>query len=192
MAWLRQRDIDDEKRTPHVIVRLRGRFSHLGVSPAKAESELKKLGVKTGWKILDFGCGSGVYTMAAARLAGRKGMVHAVDLHPANLEMIEKKAKELGLGNIDTVYSDLHTGIDDESMDAALICNELKRRKNVKELLEEVHRVIKPSGVLLVWESGMKRDMTRERVLKDGLFQYKGSEGKVLKFRKIKGAFHEI
>ncbi len=192
MAWLWQRDIDNEKRTPHIIMKVRHRVSHRGFRIQRAEDELKSLGVKKGMTVADFGCGTGVYTIAAAMIVGDKGTVHAVDLHPTPLEMIERKAKEMGIGNIDTIYSDIETGVGKNSVDIVMFFDVLKNTRRVRDLMGEAHRIVKMDGTLVVRQSGMKEDRTKEIILKDGFFIYTGRHGKDMTFRKIKGAFHEV
>ena len=136
MGIFRKEDIDNERRAPGFLVKAKGSLSHAGTGTKKAESELKTLGIKEGWNILDFGCGSGIYTIAAAKVVGKTGNVHAVDLHPASLEVIEKKAQKLGVGNVDTIYSDIDTGIDDESVDAVLAYDVIRGIKKVRLLLK--------------------------------------------------------
>lgn len=192
MAWLWQRDIDNEKRTPGVIVKFRGKVGHRDFRTAGAEADLRSLGLGTGGVVLDFGCGTGVYTIAAARVVGPSGRVHAVDLHPTALEMIERRASSLGLHNVDTIYSDLETGVDDESVDAVLFYDVLRRAKRRRELLSEAYRVVKEDGLLLIRQTRMREDRIHDVVLKDGLFCYLGKHGKTMKYRKIEGTFHEI
>ncbi len=192
MAWLWQRNIDDEKRAPHFLMKIKHRVSHRKFRTKRAEDDLKSLGVEKGMTVVDFGCGTGVYTIAAARIVGNKGTVHAVDLHPTLLELAEKKALEMGLTNIDTIYSDLETGVDDGSADVVLFYNVLKNVKRVRELLTEANRIVKEKGILLVRQTDTREDRVKDMVLKDGLFSFLGSHGNTLKFRRIKGSFHEI
>ncbi len=191
-AWPWQKDIDNEKRTPNVIVKMKGKVTHRSFRTKSAESDLRSLGLKEDNVILDFGCGTGIYTIAAARVVGEKGTVHAVDLHPEILSMIEKRAASLGLKNIDTIYSDLETGVDEESVDAVLFYDVLKGKKMVRDLLSEAYRVVKEDGSLFVRQPGIKEDRVKDMVIKDGLFSYMGKHGKTLKFRKIEGEFHEV
>jgi ubiquinone/menaquinone biosynthesis C-methylase UbiE len=192
MAWPWKNDIDNEKRTPHVLVRVKGGLVHRGFRVRNAEKELRELGLREGCSVLDFESGAGVYTIAAARVVGVKGMVHAVDIHPTSLAMIEKKSKSLGLSNVDTIYSDLETGIDASSVDFVIFYNVLSGKKRVKGLLSEACRVVKPTGMLLVKQPGMKEDKVNERVLKDGFFSFAGRQGMVLRYSKIMGAFREV
>ncbi|MBN1896293.1 MAG: class I SAM-dependent methyltransferase [Candidatus Aenigmarchaeota archaeon] len=192
MAWLWQRDIDDEKRTPHAVMKMKNMLGHREFRMKSAEKELKSLGLKAGHNILDFGCGSGVYTFAAAKIVGDEGTVHAVDIHPTVIYDIESRALKLGIRNIDTIYSDLETGIGRGSVDMVIFYDVLRKAEKRRELLSEAHRVLKKSGTLLVKQSGMKTDRVKDFVLKDGFFNYMGNHGKIMKFGKILGKFTEI
>jgi ubiquinone/menaquinone biosynthesis C-methylase UbiE len=192
MAWLWQRDIDDEKRTPGLIFRLKSSFSRKNVSLGRAEKDLLGLGVKPGSTVLDFGCGPGQYSIAAARVVGDAGSVQALDLHPTALDMVETKAANLSLSNIETIYSELHTGLDDESVDTVLLFDVLRGRRDIRSLMSELHRILKPEGVLHVRGSGFKGSRLQELMVKDGLFRLLGVQGKVLNFAKVVGEFHEI
>jgi ubiquinone/menaquinone biosynthesis C-methylase UbiE len=65
------------------------------------------LGLHTGDRVLDFGCGDGVYSIPAARVVGTKGAVYALDRDRQRLKNLEQKAFGFGLRSIVTVH-DLH------------------------------------------------------------------------------------
>ena len=44
-----------------------------------AENIIRYIGIDSGQKILDFGCGSGHYTIPIAKVVGEKGVVYALD-----------------------------------------------------------------------------------------------------------------
>ena len=50
------------------------------------------LPVHQGSVILDLACGKGLYSVFLSQLAGPSGLVYAVDLWEAGLEMLEKEA----------------------------------------------------------------------------------------------------
>jgi len=167
-------------------------ITHRGVRVKRAEELLRNLGVREGHSVLDVDCGTAVHTMAAARIVGERGTVHAVDIHPATIEMTEKRARKMGLKNVETIYSDLETGLEDGSMDTVLMFNCLKGRRNRSEIMKEMHRVVKTDGVVFVRESGMGDDKVNELMLKDGYFNLRGKILNTLKYQKIEGGFHEI
>jgi 23S rRNA U2552 (ribose-2'-O)-methylase RlmE/FtsJ len=50
------------------------------------ERILREAGIRDGLTVLDFGCGPGGFSQAAAKLVGPEGRVYAVDNHPLNKE----------------------------------------------------------------------------------------------------------
>jgi len=66
---------------------------------------LKALQVKEGQTVADIGCGNGFYTLQLARLVGPQGRVLAVDIQPEMLALLNKRAAEAGIQNIEPVLS---------------------------------------------------------------------------------------
>jgi len=54
------------------------------------DKQVQKSGVREGHTVLDFGCGSGHFTVATAKIVGEKGKVYALDIHPLAVEAVEK------------------------------------------------------------------------------------------------------
>ena len=61
---------------------------------------LQEAGVLPGMTVLDFGCGPGSFSLAAARLVGTEGLVYALDIHPLALKMVRHAALRNGLRNL--------------------------------------------------------------------------------------------
>jgi tRNA A58 N-methylase Trm61 len=64
---------------------------------------LEALDVKPGDVVCDMGCGNGFYTLKLAQLVGPKGKVIAVDIQREMLLMLDERAKQDKISNIDTV-----------------------------------------------------------------------------------------
>ena len=45
--------------------------------------------VKRGQKVLEVGCGTGYFTVSAAKLVGDSGLIYAIDSYPPAIEMHE-------------------------------------------------------------------------------------------------------
>ena len=136
--------------------------------------------VEEGQSFLDYGCGTGDFTIPAARIVGMRGKVYALDCFSRQLKIVEKKVKKEGLSNIETILSDNKTGLADECIDIIWMCDVFHEVKQKRAVVEELHRVLKREGVLAIYD-GMK-----DRVLSytEGLFSLNGKDGKLLKFAK--------
>ncbi len=100
--------------------------------------------------LVEFGCGYGTFTLAAAGIAA--GTVHALDIEPQMVSAVQQKCREAGIGNVQTTVCDFvaeGTGLADNSMDAALLFNILHHEEPVA-LMKEALRVLKPNGMLAV------------------------------------------
>jgi ubiquinone/menaquinone biosynthesis C-methylase UbiE len=98
--------------------------------------------------VLDFGCGPGRYTLPAARIVGKDGVVYAVDLHPLAVTKVDRAAKKDGAVNVRTIHSDCGTGLPTGSVDAVLLFDALHDVEDREVVLKELHRVLKPQGTL--------------------------------------------
>jgi len=117
---------------------------------SQAAEVLKAVGINKGHIALDFGCGSGTYTIPAARLVGEKGKVYALDKDKKALDKLMQKAKSEGFRNIERIDTSGEPRIKlaDESVDVVLLFDVFHsyyftgvgdRRK----LLDEVARVVR-------------------------------------------------
>jgi len=138
--------------------------------------------VKEGQTFLDYGCGTGSFTILAARIVGMKGKVYALDCFPRQLEIVKERARKEGLTNIETILSDNRTGLPDECIDIIWMCDVLHEVEQRRAVLEELHRVLTREGVLAIYD-GM-----RDKVLSytTGLFSLTGGDGKFLRLAKIR------
>jgi SAM-dependent methyltransferase len=100
--------------------------------------------------VVEFGCGYGTFTTAAARLT--TGIVFALDIEPEMLAATTAKAQSLNLTNIRVAQRDFvsnGTGLPDESVSYAMLFNIL-HLENPVGLLREAHRVLRPGGKVAV------------------------------------------
>ncbi len=137
--------------------------------------------VQEGQTFLDYGCGTGDFTIPAAKKVSESGKVYALDYFPRQLEIVEEKSEKAGLTNIETILSDSKTGLPDECVDVIWMCDVLHEVKERREVLEELHRVLKREGFLAIYDS------MGEGVLSytSGLFSLTERDNKLLRFAKI-------
>jgi len=130
---------------------------------------LKRIGIKTGLSVLDFGCGSGTYTIPAAKIVGKQGRVYALDKDKNALDNLMEKATSGGLKNIKKMVTsgELSIHLPDESVDVSLIFDVFHRYyfpqiEDRNRLLDEIYRITKIDGFLSVWPKHMESEARDE------------------------------
>ena len=121
----------------------------------KGVAFLRKIGVKTGQTILDFGCRVGHYTIPVAKIVGDKGIVYAVDKEQQALNKLQQKATCLNLKNIRIINTSgqIQIDLENNSIDVVLFYDVLHyhEKKDREKLYAEAHRVLKQDGLLSVY-----------------------------------------
>jgi ubiquinone/menaquinone biosynthesis C-methylase UbiE len=142
--------------------------------------------VAEGQTVLDFACGPGYWAIPTAEIVGEGGKVYALDIHPLAIEAVEKKARKKSLANITTILSGRDTGLPNESIDVILLYDAINMIKNKSALLEELHRVVKPKGVLSIYvgRHSVSGDNVLELTRRNGPFSLKERHGRLLNFEK--------
>jgi ubiquinone/menaquinone biosynthesis C-methylase UbiE len=115
-------------------------------------------------------------------LIGDQGSLVAMDVLPASVETVSKKAQIANLKNIRVVKGDaLNTKLDPESMDAVLLFGILPAPMlPLDRLLPEMYRILKPGGIMAVWPpSWVPPSIPRSR-----LFTFASKRNGVFNFRR--------
>jgi len=94
---------------------------------------LSQVGLSFGMQVADFGSGAGDFALAAVRIVGPDGLVHAIDIQDSAISSVRSKTRLEGIRNINPVKANLEvygsSGLSDDSQDAVLsrgsICNDL-------------------------------------------------------------------
>lgn len=110
---------------------------------------LKKASISSEDVVCDYGAGTGIFTIQAAKMT--KNKVLALDMNSQMLQIISKKVAEAGLGNVETkeVKPD-SINCDDNSVDLFLLVTVLHEIKEVPKFIEEVKRVLKSDGRVML------------------------------------------
>lgn len=118
------------------------------------ERILAQIGLLPGMQAADLGCGSGYFSIPAARVVGSKGRVFSIDVQRSVLEQVRKQAQLLNINNLETVWSDLEitgaTRISPQSLDMVFLVNTLFQIKDKMAALSEARRLARPGGILLI------------------------------------------
>jgi ubiquinone/menaquinone biosynthesis C-methylase UbiE len=116
-------------------------------------SILRGADILPGQIVLEVGCGTGYFTLPAARLIGEQGRLVAMDVVSESVELVSQKVQSANLKNVRVVKGDaLDTGLDAESFDMVLLFGVIPAPMlPLTRLLPEMHRVLKAEGSLAVW-----------------------------------------
>ncbi len=110
----------------------------------QVERVMDLLGIKPGSHVADIGAGSGWFTVRSARRVGKEGAVYAVEINPAYVRHIKRRAKREKLSNIRTVL-----GKPDDPL--------LPRGKiDAVLLLKTYHEIARPIPLLQSIRAGMR------------------------------------
>ena len=125
---------------------------------------LGELGVTAGSTVVDYGCGPGLFALAAARLVGPNGTVYAVDLEPRMVELARRRAAEAGLANVRAVSSDgvraaLPDGVADFILCVQIMHYHAKRKDRVA-VARDLRRLLKAEGRVIIMQWGPERGDT--------------------------------
>lgn len=131
---------------------------------------LMEAGIKPGDHVLDYGCGPGGYVVPASEMVGKSGRVYALDINPLAVKRVQKIASKNQLANVETICSDCKTGLQDNSLDIILLYDTFHNLSDPNAVLKELHRVLKPNGILSFSDHHMKENDIISKVTEGGLF----------------------
>jgi ubiquinone/menaquinone biosynthesis C-methylase UbiE len=167
-------------KSMYFILKFRDAF----LRPRKILNKIE--GIRNGVSVLDYGCGPGSFTMAAAEMVGKNGTVIAADIHPLAIKQIQKSALKRGLKNIKIILTGGNTGLPDSSIDIILLYYVLHDFHNPHEIIRELYRVLKSDGILTVIDHKLRDEEINALLTKSfSAFEFRNKiNGKILVFVK--------
>ncbi len=148
---------------------------------------LRGSNIKPGQLVLEVGCGSGFFTIPAAKLIGDQGYLVALDVSSGFIEQTSKKVQLADLKNVRIVKRDaLDTGLDTASIDKVLLFGVIPfPLLPLNRLLPEMHRVLKREGTLAVWLfPPVVHLWVPKSILRSGLFNYMNKRNGVYNYKR--------
>ena len=147
---------------------------------------LKAAGLKPGQKVLEVGCGPGFFTIPAAKMVRKEGFVYAVDVHPLAIERVKEKIEKEGIKNVEPVLANASdTGLPDRSVDLAFIFGLRYIAGGLENVIAEIHRILKPGGVLSFEKTRGSAKKLIEEVERRG-FTYSERQARIFLFTRGK------
>jgi ubiquinone/menaquinone biosynthesis C-methylase UbiE len=117
------------------------------------EALLESLGIQEGMTVADIGAGSGYFSFRLARRVGAGGRVLAVDIQDEMLQIIRRRASRRNIGNVEPIRGTIQDpGLSPESVDLALMVDVYHEFSHPWEMIQGIHRALKPGGRLVLVE----------------------------------------
>lgn len=151
-------------------------------SPMK---KVGKVGIKLGDFVLDYGCGPGSYSIAAAKVVGPTGKIYAADLHPSAIIEVNKIAQKKGFSNIETIQTDCKTNLENNSIDVIICFDVLHDIEDKNCILKEFYRILKNESILSFDDHHMKEKEIIEKLTSTDLFKLAEKKEYQYNFTKI-------
>lgn len=168
---------------------------------------LRRFGFEEGQTVMDFGCGSGDYSVILAQVVGAQGQVYALDKKKEAVYEAMGRAKGHKMDNIKPKFVSANTDtpttipLPDQSIDAGWFCDVLhdgyfEEDESKEKLLRDVHRILRDDGFIAVHPVHMEEARLKTIIASVGFslereyqeeMVFHGSEfhrGTISKFRK--------
>ena len=114
---------------------------------------LQELDLREDMIAVEFGCGSGAFTIALAKNLP-DGRVYALDIQADVLSVLQGRARAGRVPNIETILCDLEdehgSTLPNDFVDLVLIPNILFQTEDKKSIIKEAKRILKKQGKLLI------------------------------------------
>jgi len=109
---------------------------------------LNAVEVKPSFIVADLGCGSGYFTVPLAKRARK---VYGIDVQKEMLDFLAEKTRKLKIKNVELLVSKPdEIPLENESIDLLLTVNTLHEFEDRERMIEEMKRVVKKGGKLLI------------------------------------------
>lgn len=136
-----------------------------------------------GRAVLEVGCGTGFFTIPAARMIGDQGSLLAMDVLAESVDLVSRKVQAAGLRNVRVVKGNvLNTDLEAEGFHAVFLFGMIPAPMlPLTPLLTEIHRVLKPEGTLAVWppvpgwlpHSVLRTGLFTSGIRRNGVYNFK-------------------
>lgn len=144
-----------ERETYSMTAQANGKYGSANFE-VYAKPLLEGISLKSGQRVLDIACGTGIPSLLVAPIILPGGTVTGVDLAPGMVELSKKKAEQRGIKNAEFREADGESlPFPDDSFDVVLCNHGLEHMTDKQKAISEMRRVLKKGGVLglTVWST---------------------------------------
>ena len=153
------------EKMPNVAFQIMSFFFTIRDAFSPVDKRVDAFGIKEGFTVIDYGCGPGSYLKRASELAGENGRVYAADIHELAIESVRKKIEKHNLKNVVPILVDGYScDIKDHTADVIYALDMFHMIKDTTPFLEELHRLLKKDGFLIIEDGHQSRNETKSKI----------------------------
>lgn len=128
---------------------------HYEAAKPEYESMIELVGIKSGWHVLDAGCGNGRFIDLIDKRVGSKGRISALDLALENIKLVNKRIASSAFSSKVTACVGDVTSLPfkDNEFDVvwcAAVTQLYLTEEQLIKAMNEFKRVVKPGGVIAI------------------------------------------
>lgn len=118
---------------------------------ANRQKIVDALGLDDRERVADVGAGTGFFSELLAEKVGPNGLVWALEISPVFIKHMKERFKKAGIGNIEVSEStDKGTGLAEDSIDLAFICDVYHHFEYPIEMLRSLRHSLSAGGELVI------------------------------------------
>lgn len=117
------------------------------------EAVVAAVGLKEGDVVADVGAGTGLYTLLFADAVGADGRIFAEDIEPLFLDLVNRRAADLGFENVTAVLGrEASVTLPANTADVVFIADSYHYFDDREAIMRTIHDALKPNGLLILVE----------------------------------------
>lgn len=157
-----------QRRDPSACPYAMRLFLHLPRPLLSRGRVLRMLAPRPGQHVLEIGPGTGYYSLDLAAALAPGGTLDLLDIQEPMLQAVMERAAARNLSSVSPVLGDARTApFSDATFDAVLCAATLGEIPDPATALSEMHRVLKPTGHLIIAEGQPDPHMVTKEALVD-------------------------
>ncbi|MHC5109499.1 MAG: class I SAM-dependent methyltransferase [Planctomycetota bacterium] len=122
--------------------------------------------IEPGMDVADVGAGTGLFLAPFSRAAGHGGTIHALDISPAFIDHMKRRAKENKLDNVEVKLSrEDSIALPRNCIDVAFACDTYHHFEYHEAMLASIFESLKPGGRLVIVDFERIPGTSREWIL---------------------------
>jgi ubiquinone/menaquinone biosynthesis C-methylase UbiE len=144
--------------------------------------------VRSSQTVLEVGCGTGFFTIPAAKMIGEQGSLLSMDASSGFLNVVTKKVETAGLKNVSIIQRDaLNTRLEASTIDKVLLFGVIPfPLLPLEKLLPEMHRILKPEATMAVWLfPPLVHSWVPKAILQTNLFDLINKKNRVYNYKRL-------